>query len=72
VGIAMLVALALAMGLGAQRFVEAARVAARGVTDPRHYIVAVLGPAALGMPAADEHAGAPTDQPLARAAEDQP
>jgi multicomponent Na+:H+ antiporter subunit D len=44
--IAAMVVLALSVGLGANYYYKVARVAARGVLDPRPYILAVLGPAA--------------------------
>jgi multicomponent Na+:H+ antiporter subunit D len=43
ISVAMLVAAALAMGLGAQSFLEASKLAAHTLIDPRAYIEAVLG-----------------------------
>ena len=43
IAIAMLVIFALSMGLGAQTYMSASRVAARTLIDPRPYIAAVLG-----------------------------
>lgn len=42
-GIAMLVVVALSMGLGAQHYMNVSRVAAQGVVNPRSYVAAVLG-----------------------------
>jgi multicomponent Na+:H+ antiporter subunit D len=44
-----LVGLALVVGLFAQHFYDVAAVAARGITDPRAYVQAVLGPQAAGV-----------------------
>ena len=41
---AAMVLLALSVGLGAEPYFKVARVAARGVLDPRPYVTAVLGP----------------------------
>jgi multicomponent Na+:H+ antiporter subunit D len=42
--IAAMVLLALSVGFGAEHYLKVARVAARGVLDPRPYVTAVLGP----------------------------
>lgn len=49
--IAAMVLLALSVGFGAEHYLKVARVAARGVLDPRPYVAAVLGP-----DRGDEHA----------------
>ncbi len=48
--VAVLVALALTMGLGAQRYFDASRVAARMIVDPSRYVTAILGDDALPAP----------------------
>ena len=62
--IAAMVLLALSVGFGAQQYMNVARVAARGVLDPRPYVSAVLGASVISDPGrgaivdADADAGA--------------
>ena len=45
--VGVLVALALSMGLGAQQYFDASRIAAKTLVDPTRYVTAVLGEDAL-------------------------
>lgn len=51
VAVGILVVFAVTMGLGAERYVQVSKLAARSLVDPTRYIVAVLGPDVL-VPAA--------------------